>query len=135
MYDLEFGKKNSYVPAQGADGGQGTFGAVSPNNWRVPGTSPAGQNSYAGAPDGGDEPWFSEAISTVELDLKKADEALKAFTKEAAMFKIEAFCKENNISDKNKAMETLVGKLGYDKFLEASPNQLKKAWEPATGSE
>ena len=53
-YDLDYGMKNDYVPASAGDGGQGQFGAVSPNNWRVPGTSPVGESSYAGAADGGD---------------------------------------------------------------------------------
>jgi hypothetical protein len=90
-YDLDYGKTNSYVPAENADGGQGQFGAVSPNDWKVPGTSPVGEASYGGADDGSDEPWFSEAVSTVSLDLDKADATLKAFTKDAATFKIEAF--------------------------------------------
>lgn len=132
-YDLDYGKKNSYVPASGADGGQGTFGAVSPNDWRVPGTSPVGQSSYSGAPDGGDEPWFAEAVSTVSLDLSKAEETLKAFTKEAAQFKAEAFASENGTTA-DDAMSKLVGELGYDKFLESSPNQLKKAWEKLSGN-
>ena len=125
---MEFGKKNSYVAQSYADGGQGQFGAVSPSNWRVPGTSPVGQSSYAGAADGGDEPWFAEAVSTVSLDLAKAEETLKAFTKEAAMFKAEAFAKDNGTTAED-AMAKLVGEMGYDKFLEASPGQLKKAWE------
>jgi hypothetical protein len=129
QYDLDFGKKNNYVRASIGDGGQGTFGAVSPSNWRVPGTSPVGQKSYPGASDGGDEPWFAEAVSTVSLDLKKAEETLKAFTKEAAMFKIEAFAKENGLSDAKGAMNELVGSMGYDAFLEASPKQLKKTWD------
>lgn len=132
-YDLDYGKKNDYVPAQGGDGGQGTFGAVSPNNWRVPGTSPVGQASYKGAADGGDEPWFAEAVSTVSLDLKMAEDTLKAFTKEAAMFKVQAFCADNNVSDKAGAMDTLVGAMGYSKFLEASPKQLEAAWSKAKG--
>jgi hypothetical protein len=127
-YDLDFGKKNDYVPAKSGDGGQGEFGAVSPNDWRVPGTSPVGQSSYKGAADGGDEPWFSEAVSTVFLDLKKADDTLKAFTKEAADFKIAAFAEENGV-EKSKAYDSLVGAMGYDKFLEASAGQLKKEWE------
>ena len=132
-YDLNFGRKNSYVPQGVGDGGQGTFGAISPSNWRVPGTSPIGQSSYPGAPDGGDEPWFSEAISTVSLDLKKAEETLKAFTKEAATFKVQAFVEENGIKDANGALDKLVGVLGYDGFLEASPKQLAKAWEKVSG--
>ncbi|GAX09729.1 hypothetical protein FisN_19Lh199 [Fistulifera solaris] len=132
-FDLDFGKKNSYVPASAGDGGQGQFGAVSPNNWRVPGTSPVGQSSYSGAADGGDEPWFAEAVSTVSLDLKKAEDTLKAFTKDAAKFKAEAFAKDNGV-DVDKAMSTLVGAMGYSGFLEASPSQLKKAWDKATGS-
>lgn len=133
-YDLDYGKKNDYTPQSFADGGQGTFGAISPSNWRVPGTSPVGQSSYAGAPDGGDEPWFAEAISTVSLDLKKAEETLKAFTKEAAQFKIDQFASDNDISDKNDAYDKLVGSLGYDGFLEASPKQLAKAWDKITGA-
>jgi len=130
-YDLDYGKKNSYVPAAVGDGGQGTFGAVSPSNWRVPGTSPIGETSYPGAPDGGEEPWFAEAISTVSLDLKKAEDTLKAFTKEAAEFKMEAFAASSpyQFSSKEAAYEELVGKLGYSGFLEASENQLKKAWD------
>ena len=131
---MDYGKKNSYTPAETADGGQGQFGAVSPSNWRVPGTSPVGQASYAGAADGGDEPWFAEAVSTVSLDLAKAEETLKAFTKEAAMFKAEAFASEAGTSAED-AMSKLVGEMGYDKFLEASPGQLKKAWSKITGKE
>lgn len=129
-YDLDFGKKNAYVPAEGGDGGQGTFGAVSPSDWRVAGTSPVGQSSYSGAPDGGDEPWFSEAVSTVSLDLKKAEDTLKAFTKEAAQFKIDAFAEAQGISDKAAALDKLVGQMGYSQFLEATPKQLEKAWAP-----
>lgn len=134
-YDLDYGKKNSYVPASGADGGQGQFGAVSPSNWRVPGTSPVGQVSYPGANDGGDEPWFAEAVSTVSLDLDKAEETLKAFTKEAAKFKIEAFAGTNpaKFSSKEEAMDELIGSMGYDSFLEASPKQLNTAWEALKG--
>lgn len=128
-YDLDFGKKNSYVPAAGGDGGQGQFGARSPSDWRVPGTSPVGQASYPGAADGGDEPWFAEAVSTVSLDLKRAESALKAFTKDAAAFKMAEFAKENGVDDKEAAMAKLVDKMGYDKFLEASTKQLAKEWE------
>lgn len=129
-YDLDYGLKNDYVPAQVDDGGQGTFGAVSPSNWRVPGTSPIGQESYPGAADGGDEPWFAEAVSTVSLDLSKAEDVLEAFTKDAAMFKIDAFAETNpkGFKSKEAAMEELVGAMGYDGFLEASPKQLAKAW-------
>lgn len=128
--DLDYGSKNSYVPASGGDGGQGQFGAVSPNDWRVPGTSPVGETSYAGAADGGEEPWFSEAVSTVSLDLQKADETLKAFTKDAAMFKIEEFAAGSpyGYTSSDAAMEELVGKLGYSKFLESSTKQLMKTW-------
>ena len=134
-YDLDFGSKNDYVTQGVADGGQGQFGAISPNNWRVPGTSPVGQSSYPGAADGGDEPWFSEAVSTVSLDLAKAEETLKAFTKEAATFKIEKFATDNNIKDASGALDKLVGAMGYDKFLEASPKQLAKAWEKLNSKE
>ena len=131
MVNLDYGKQNSYVPAQTGDGGQGTFGAVSPSNWRVPGTSPVGEASYAGASDGGDEPWFSEAQATVFLDLKKADETLKAFTKPAADFKIDGFAMSSpyGFTTKEAAFDELVGKLGYSGFLEASDSQLKKAWD------
>lgn len=129
-YDLDFGRRNGYVPAAGGDGGQGTFGAVSPNDWRVPGTSPVGQASYPGASDGGEEPWFSEAVSTVSLDLKKAEDTLKAFTKEAAMFKIDAFAATNpyGMTTKEAAMDELVSKMGYGGFLEATEKQLLKTW-------
>jgi len=129
--DLDYGMKNSYVPAELGDGGQGQFGARSPNDWRVPGTSPVGESSYSGAPDGGEEPWFSEAVSTVSLDLAKADETLKAFTRDAAMFKIEEFAaaKPYGFTSTDAAMEELVGKLGYSKFLEMSTKQLMKQWE------
>ena len=135
-YDLDFGKKNSYVPAQVGDGGQGQFGAVSPNNWRVPGTSPIGQKSYSGAADGGDEPWFAEAVSTVSLDLAKAEETLKAFTKEAASFKMDTFAATSpaGMSDKSSAMAELIGAMGYSAFLEASPKQLSGAWEKLKGT-
>ena len=132
-YDLDFGSKNDYVPQTYGDGGQGQFGAVSPNDWRVAGTSPVGQSSYPGAADGGDEPWFAEAVSTVSLDLAKAEETLKAFTKEAASFKIDAFAEENNVKDKAAALDSLVGAMGYDAFLEASPKQLAKAWDKING--
>ena len=127
-FDLDYGSNNGYVPASAGDGGQGQFGAVSPNNWRVPGTSPVGQSSYSGAADGGDEPWFSEAVSTVSLDLAKAEETLKAFTKEAAEFKMAAFAEANGVSDTAAAMDQLVAAMGYDSFLEASPKQLAKQW-------
>ena len=127
-FDLDFGKKNSYVPASAGDGGQGQFGAVSPSDWRVPGTGPIGQSSWPGAADGGDEPWFAEAVSTVSLDLAKAESTPKAFTMDAAKFKAEAFAEENGV-DAAAAMDKLVESMGYDKFLESSPGQLKKAWE------
>mmetsp|Transcript_13751 Transcript_13751/g.17946 ORF Transcript_13751/g.17946 Transcript_13751/m.17946 type:complete len:176 (+) Transcript_13751:143-670(+) len=127
-FDLDYGKNNGYVPASAGDGGQGEFGAVSPSDWRVAGTSPVGQSSYAGAADGGDEPWFAEAVSTVSLDLAKAEETLKAFTKEAAEFKMTAFAEANKLSDKSKAMADLIGAMGYDGFLEANPKALAKAW-------
>jgi len=129
--DLTYGLKNTYVPATGGDGGQGQFGARSPNDWRVPGTSPVGESSYEGAADGGEEPWFSEAVSTVSLDLQKADETLKAFTKDAAMFKMEEFAasKPYGFTSNEAAMEELVGKLGYSKYLEMSTKQLMKTWD------
>mmetsp|Transcript_24664 Transcript_24664/g.37393 ORF Transcript_24664/g.37393 Transcript_24664/m.37393 type:complete len:170 (+) Transcript_24664:89-598(+) len=129
--DLEYGLKNGYVPASAGDGGQGEFGAQSPNDWRVPGTSPVGEASYGGASDGGEEPWFSEAVSTVSLDLEKADETLKAFTKDAAAFKIEEFAATSpyEFTTTEAAMEELVGKLGYSKFLEMNTKQLLKTWK------
>lgn len=127
-YDLDYGSKNGYVPADVGDGGQGQFGAISPSNWRVPGTSPVGSTSWDGAADGGDEPWFAEAVSTVSLDLEKASETMLAFTKEAAAFKIAAFCEEKGIDDTEKAYDDLVGALGYDKFLESTNKQLAKTW-------
>eukprot|EP00986_Skeletonema_menzelii_P001832 scaffold495_cov152-Skeletonema_menzelii.AAC.22 len=128
--DLDYGMKNTYVPASAGDGGQGQFGAQSPNDWRVPGTSPVGEASYSGASDGGEEPWFSEAVSTVSLDLEKADETLKAFTKDAAAFKIEEFAAASpyEFTSADAAMEELVGKLGYSKFLEMNTKQLMKTW-------
>jgi len=130
-YDLDYGSKNGYVKAPGADGGQGQFGAQSPSDWRVPGTSPIGQNSYGGADDGGEEPWFSEAVSTVSLDLKKAEDTLLAFTKEAAMFKMEQFAasKPFEFTTSESAFDELVGKLGYNAFLESSEKTLAKEWK------
>mmetsp|Transcript_18066 Transcript_18066/g.17422 ORF Transcript_18066/g.17422 Transcript_18066/m.17422 type:complete len:178 (-) Transcript_18066:328-861(-) len=129
-FDLDYGSKNDYVTADGADGGQGQFGAVSPNDWRVPGTSPIGNKSWPGADDGGDEPWFAEAVSTVSLDLKKAEETLMAFTKEAADFKLATFAETSpyGFSTKEAAYEELVKKLGYSGFLESSVKQLTKAF-------
>jgi len=131
QFDLGYGSRNDYIPAPGGDGGQGQFGARSPNDWRVPGTSPMGESSYPGAPDGGAEPWFSEAVSTVSLDLNKAEDTLKAFTKEAADFKIEKFAesKPYGMATKEKALDELVGAMGYSGFLEASAKQLQKAWD------
>merc|ERR1712194_857467 len=97
-------------------------------NWRVPGTSPLGQNSWDGAADGGDEPWFAEAVSTVSLDLEKAGETMMAFTKEAATFKIASFCEEKGIEDQDKAFNDLVGALGYDKFW----NPIISSWQKPT---
>ncbi len=130
-YDLDFGSKNSYVPASAGDGGQGQFGAVSPSDWRVPGTSPVGQASYAGADDGGEEPWFSEAVSTVSLDLKKAEDTLMAFTKEAADFKIASFAEQKpfGFTTTEAAYDELVASLGYSGFLESSEKQLLKKWK------
>ncbi|KAK1743642.1 hypothetical protein QTG54_005239 [Skeletonema marinoi] len=39
--DLEYGLKNGYVPASAGDGGQGEFGAQSPNDWRYPEPPPS----------------------------------------------------------------------------------------------
>jgi hypothetical protein len=129
-YDLNYGMENGYVPASAGDGGQGQFGAISPSDWRVPGTSPVGEASYSGADDGGEEPWFAEAVSTVSLDLKKAEDTLMAFTKEAAEYKIEAFAATSpyQFTTKEAAYEELVGKLGYNAFLEATEKKLLKTW-------
>jgi len=134
-YDLDYGSKNTYTPAATGDGGQGQFGARSPTDWRVPGTSPVGQSSYPGAPTGDDQPWFAETISTVELDMDKAEATYKAFTQGAAAFKIEAFAETEPKGFKNKdaAYDELVGAMGYEGFLEANPKQLAKAWEKLKG--
>ena len=130
-YDLDFGMKNDYVPASAGDGGQGQFGAVSPNDWRVPGTSPVAEKSYPGADDGGEEPWFAEAVSTVSLDLQKAEDTLMAFTKEAAEFKIANFAAKGPyaFTTQDAAYDELVAKMGYGGFLEATEKQLVKTWE------
>jgi len=130
-FDLDYGSKNGYVPAAGADGGQGQFGAVSPNDWRTPGTSPIGEKSWGTAADGGDEPWFAEAVSTVSLDLQKAEETLMAFTREAAEFKLATFAETSpyGFTTKEAAYEELVAKLGYSGFLESSVKQLTKAYD------
>jgi len=125
---LDYGSNNGYEPATFGDGGQGQFGAISPNNWRVPGTSPVGSTSWEGGADGGDEPWFAEAVSTVSLDLEKAGETMMAFTKEAAMFKVAMFCEEKGIENQEKVFDELVGALGYDKFLESTTKQLAKTY-------
>lgn len=129
-YDLDYGSKNDYVPADTGDGGQGQFGAVSPSNWRVPGTSPVGENSYAGAADGGEEPWFAEAVSTVSLDLEKADEAYTAFTITALDFKVEAFGKTSPFEwpGVDAGKDELLAAIGYEALLATTPNTIKKAW-------
>merc|ERR1711933_619672 len=62
---------------------------------------------------------------------KKADETVKAFTKEAAMFKIEAFGQTNPNGWKNadQALEELTNEMVYDAFLESSVKNLDKAWK------
>jgi len=129
-YDLDYGMKNDYEPAENGDGGQGQFGAVSPSNWRVPGTSPVGEKSYAGAADGGDEPWFSEAISTVSLDLNQANEAFVAFTASALTFKIAEFgaSKPYQWPGDAAGKDELIASIGYAKVLESTVAQLGKAW-------
>lgn len=130
-FDLDYGRKNDYEPASAGDGGQGQFGAVSPSDWKVPGTSPIGSESWPGAADGGDEPWFAEAISTVSLDLSVADSAYHAFTKDAVAFKINEFAKTNpeGFTTVDDMLEKLVGSIGYAKVLESSPKVLTKAWK------
>lgn len=129
-YDLDYGSKNGYVTAPGADGGQGTFGAQSPSNWRVAGTSPCGEESWGGAATGGDEPWFAEAVSTVFMDMKQGDDIFAAYTAEAAEFKIKDFAATNpyGFTDEASAKDELISALGYAKFLEVAPNNLKKEW-------
>jgi hypothetical protein len=69
-YDLDFGKKSTYVPCQSGDG-VGRDSIAGPQrlacswNWSV------GQSSYAGAADGDDEPWFSRSRRFSMLDLKR----------------------------------------------------------------
>lgn len=130
-FDLDYGSKNSYVPASGGDGGQGQFGAISPNNWRVAGTSPVGEVSYEGAATGGDEPWFAEACATVFLDLGKAEDTMMAFTREAAEFKMEEFEKGKpyEFTTKEAAFDELVGALGYSSFLDQGLKNLMKTWD------
>lgn len=67
----------------------------------------------------------------MSLDLKKAEETLKAFTKDAAQFKMDAFAEASGVKDKDAAMSKLVASMGYDKFLEATPKQLAAEWEKA----
>ena len=130
-YDLEYGMKNEYETAETGDGGQGQFGAVSPSNWRVPGTSPIGEKSYPGAADGGDEPWFAEAVSTVSLDLGKASEAYEAFTASALAFKISEFAasKPYQWPGDAEGKDELMASIGYDKILQSNAKQLAKAWD------
>jgi len=129
-YDLEYGSKNDYVPASGGDGGQGQFGAVSPSNWRVAGTSPIGESSWNGAATGGDEPWFAEAVSTVAMDMKQGEDIFAAYTAEAAEFKIQDFAatKPEGFTTVESAKEELISALGYARFLEIPATGLKKEW-------
>lgn len=129
-FDLDYGSRNNYEKAPLGDGGQGQFGAVSPSDWRVPGTSPFGTTSWPGADDGGDEPWFAEAVSTVSLDMNLADTAYHAFTKDMVVFKIAEFGKTNpeGFTSVDEALDKLVGSIGYAKVLESSPKVLVKAW-------
>jgi len=129
-YDLDYGKNNGYETAPGGDGGQGEFGAVSPNNWRVAGTSPVGETSWAGAAVGGDEPWFAEAVSTVFMDIKQGDDIMAAYTAKAADFKIKEFAagKPYGFSTEAEAKDELISAMGYGKFLEVPPKMLLKEW-------
>jgi len=70
-------------------------------------------------------------VEAVLFDLDKADETLKAFTKEAATFKIESFAETKPFDFKSTeaAYDELVGKMGYSQFLEATNKQLKKQWD------
>mmetsp|Transcript_12578 Transcript_12578/g.29159 ORF Transcript_12578/g.29159 Transcript_12578/m.29159 type:complete len:177 (-) Transcript_12578:194-724(-) len=131
-FDLDYGRNNDYGVN---DIMQGTFGARSPNDWQVPGTSPIGEVSYEGANDGGDMPWTSFFQATVFLDLETAEGSLRAFTKEAADFKLDGFISTNpaGYTTKDDAFDTLVGAMGYDKFLQANDRELKKAWEGVKG--
>eukprot|EP00520_Triparma_pacifica_P013651 CAMPEP_0118645472 /NCGR_PEP_ID=MMETSP0785-20121206/7525_1 /TAXON_ID=91992 /ORGANISM="Bolidomonas pacifica, Strain CCMP 1866" /LENGTH=178 /DNA_ID=CAMNT_0006537369 /DNA_START=89 /DNA_END=625 /DNA_ORIENTATION=+ len=125
------GMNNGYVPASAGDGGQGQFGAISPSDWKVPGTSPVGENSF-GKADGADEPWFSEAVSTVEMDLQKGAETMEAFTMQAADFKIAKFAETSPYDFKGAeaAKKELIESLGgLDKFLDTGDKQIAKAWD------
>eukprot|EP00519_Triparma_laevis_P001443 CAMPEP_0182499532 /NCGR_PEP_ID=MMETSP1321-20130603/7807_1 /TAXON_ID=91990 /ORGANISM="Bolidomonas sp., Strain RCC1657" /LENGTH=202 /DNA_ID=CAMNT_0024703751 /DNA_START=24 /DNA_END=632 /DNA_ORIENTATION=- len=125
------GMDNGYVPASAGDGGQGQFGAVSPSDWKTPGTSPAGENSF-GKSDGGDEPWFSEAVATVFMETSQQESTYLAFTKEAAEFKMAEFEAASPYDFKNKAdaQKELVEKLGgYDQFLDSDNKKLLKTWD------
>lgn len=129
-FDVDYGARNGYERAPGGDGGQGQFGAASPTDWKVPGTSPVGDDPWAGAANGSEEPWFSEAVSTVSLDLNVADNAYLAFTKDAVAFKVSEFAKSNpeGFTTVDDMLEKLVGSIGYAKVLESSPKVLTKAW-------
>ncbi|GMI47417.1 hypothetical protein TrCOL_g3678 [Triparma columacea] len=125
------GMNNGYVPASAGDGGQGQFGAISPSDWKVPGTSPVGENSF-GKADGADEPWFSEAVSTVEMDLAKGAETMEAFTMQAADFKVAKFADtkpydwKSNDAGKKELIEALGG---LAKFLDAGDKPIAAAWD------
>jgi hypothetical protein len=112
-------------------GGQGQFGAISPSDWKVPGTSPVGENSF-GKADGADEPWFSEAVSTVEMDLAKGAETMEAFTMQAADFKVAKFADtkpydwKSNDAGKKELIEALGG---LAKFLDAGDKPIAAAWD------
>lgn len=121
-----------YEPATYGDGGHGQFGARSPNEWRQPGTGPINEVSYNGAATGDEEPWNSEAVSTVSIDLSQCASALETFTAEAADYKINEFGKTNpkDWVDAKSAKEKLIKMMGYDEFMNANMKQLGKVWDP-----
>jgi len=125
------GMDNGYVTADAGDGGQGQFGAISPSDWKTPGTSPAGENSF-GKADGGDEPWFAEAVGTVFMEAGSQESTYLAFTKEAAEFKMADFenAKPYDFKNKADAQKELIEKLGgYDQFLDSDNKKLLKTWD------
>ena len=123
--------KTKGSPASSAAPCQTSVGAVSPSEWKTPGTSPVGENSF-GKSDGGDEPWFSEAVATVFMDNQARDSAYEAFTAEALAVKMDTFeaAKPVKFKDKDTAQKFLIDKFGgLDKFLDAGDKAIMKKWD------
>jgi len=95
-----------------------------------PGTSPLGETSYDGADTGSDEPWNSEAVSTVFMDLQQGTSAMEEFTLSAANFKIEQFARTSpsGFTNNDAAKKKLIDEMGYDAFMNANMKQLAKVW-------